>query len=86
MAMARKKLDDIAPRCVGTNPPNEDARALADAALTVFGSREEMREAFAEWEAALVEAINRVCERARRESSSEEPPAPAVANPFVKTT
>jgi len=46
-----------------SGPLNE--RNIGDALRTVFSSREELHEMFAEWEAAIVQTIHDACARAR---------------------
>ena len=45
-----------------------------EALFMMYGTREERHATFREWEAALIETIHRVCDRARGQSGSEEKP------------
>lgn len=51
-------------------------RDFGDAVRTVFGSREEIAEWFSEWEAMLVETVNKAVEQARRTRDAEWPVPP----------
>ena len=58
-----------------------DERDFGEAARTIFGSREEMRETFREWEAALVKTIHDACERAGQKPAACEPAASFTKTP-----
>lgn len=65
--MAVRKRTRSCSRRIGamaaSRPLNE--QKIGEAARMMFGSREEMRETFAEWEAAIVKTICEACERAQ---------------------
>ena len=79
--MARRKVQFRSDMRPDFRPNDEDLRY---ALRTLFGTREEMREMFCEWEAALVETIHRACERASMAPTSEKQVADTT--PFTKTT
>ena len=68
--MARRQTDSRRAMRKRVRPSSED---IGYALRTVFGSREEMREMFAEWEATMMDTVNKAIAKAKQEREKEFP-------------